>query len=69
MDVKLVATTLIAVALQVLVVGSTIVDIPDLGKVQGTTSNTQWTNKKVFEFRAINYALPPSGDNRFRVNI
>jgi hypothetical protein len=44
MDVRLA----ILIALQVLVVGSTIVDIPDLGKLQGTTTKTLWTNQTVF---------------------
>jgi len=66
MDVKLVVATLMG--LQVLVVGSTTVDVPGLGKLLGTSSNTQWTSQKVFEFRAINYAVAPFGDRRFKVN-
>ncbi|XP_059477475.1 carboxylesterase 1E-like [Neocloeon triangulifer] len=45
---------------------ATEVDVPGLGRLKGTTTLTQWTQQKVFEFRAVPYAVAPSGARRFK---
>jgi hypothetical protein len=43
------------------------VDVPGVGRIIGTTSQTVWTNRLVYEFRGVPYAEPPVQEKRFLV--
>jgi acetylcholinesterase len=45
-----------------------IVDVPGLGKLKGTLSQTAWTGKNIFQFQGVRYAEPAVGDKRFKVH-
>jgi len=44
------------------------VEIPSLGVVVGSTTQSQWKNRTIYQFRGVPYAEPPSGKRRFLVS-
>ncbi|XP_055548888.1 glutactin-like [Wyeomyia smithii] len=45
---------------------SPVVNIPELGTVQGSITYTSWTNRTIYQFLAIPYAKSPTGNLRFQ---
>jgi len=45
----------------------TIVELPQLGSIQGKILETAWTKREVLQFVDVRYAEPPTGLNRFKV--
>lgn len=45
-----------------------IVNLTDLGVLQGSVEETKWTRTPIYRFLGIKYAESPSGNRRFKVN-
>lgn len=46
---------------------SLIIQLPKLGCLRGTTTQTARTNETIYQFLGIKYAESPSGPKRFKV--
>ncbi|KFB47280.1 hypothetical protein ZHAS_00015309 [Anopheles sinensis] len=45
---------------------SPIVTLSELGALQGSTSTTAWTGRKLYQFLGVHYAQSTAGENRFK---
>lgn len=43
-----------------------IVKLPNLGSLEGCTTETAWSKAKVYQFLGIKYAESPTGERRFK---
>ena len=41
------------------------VTVPGVGKLQGTWQNTQWTDRRVYQFMGIPFGETTGGEHRF----
>lgn len=46
-----------------------VVNLPELGRLRGSTVRTARTNETVFQFLNVKYAESPKGRRRFKVNL
>lgn len=46
-----------------------VVNLTDLGGLQGSVDKTKWSKKAIYQFLGVKYAESPSGNRRFKVNI
>lgn len=51
------------------VINALVVQVPDLGSIQGIETKTIWSKRTIHEFRGIRYAEAPIGDKRFKVTM
>lgn len=45
----------------------TVINLPELGTIQGKVIETAWSKREVLQFVDIRYAEPPTGKYRFKV--
>lgn len=46
-----------------------VVNLTDLGVLQGSVEMTKWTRTPIYRFLGVKYAESPSGNRRFKVKI
>lgn len=44
-----------------------VVELPGLGRLRGSTTQSAWTNRRIYQFLGVKYAEAPIGELRFKV--